>query len=96
MYFFYFRNQFCATHKFVPTIFDSQMGLSTQGEGRIHVTDMDTIEKSNLSRQFLFRERDIGSLKSEVAAREAVEMNKTMKISVKSVRVSKETESKDR
>ena len=31
------------------------------------VTDMDTIERSNLSRQFLFRNTDIGKLKSVVA-----------------------------
>lgn len=36
------------------------MGVATGGSGRVTITDDDVIEKSNLSRQFLFRDWDIG------------------------------------
>ena len=36
------------------------MGIAAGGGGSITVTDDDVIEKSNLSRQFLFRDWDIG------------------------------------
>ncbi len=45
----------------------SMMGVGTGPNGHIYVTDMDTIEKSNLSRQLLFRNSDIGKLKSITA-----------------------------
>lgn len=38
----------------------AMMGISTSDAGSTTVTDDDTIEKSNLSRQFLFRDWDIG------------------------------------
>lgn len=36
----------------------AMIGLAA-GEGEVIVTDMDTIEKSNLNRQFLFRPSDV-------------------------------------
>lgn len=51
----------------------AMMGLATGPYGRISVTDMDQIERSNLNRQFLFRSKDVGKLKSDCAA-EAVQL----------------------
>uniref|UniRef100_A0A915D204 Uncharacterized protein n=1 Tax=Ditylenchus dipsaci TaxID=166011 RepID=A0A915D204_9BILA len=38
----------------------AMMGLGCDSKGKIKITDMDTIEISNLNRQFLFRRKDVG------------------------------------
>ncbi|KAJ3054414.1 SPS-sensor component ptr3 [Rhizophlyctis rosea] len=72
----------------------AMMGLGSGPEGQIYVTDMDTIEKSNLNRQFLFRPKDIGQLKSETAAMAVTAMNPDLagKITSFQERVGPETE----
>jgi ubiquitin-activating enzyme E1 len=57
----------------------SLMGLASGPKGIIQVTDLDTIEKSNLNRQFLFRAKDLGKFKAEVAAVAVAEMNPDLK-----------------
>eukprot|EP01114_Cavostelium_apophysatum_P002407 TRINITY_DN1214_c0_g1_i1.p1 TRINITY_DN1214_c0_g1~~TRINITY_DN1214_c0_g1_i1.p1 ORF type:complete len:1031 (-),score=362.58 TRINITY_DN1214_c0_g1_i1:41-3133(-) len=68
------------------------MGLGTGSKGMIHVTDMDSIEKSNLSRQFLFRPKDVEQLKSRTAATAVKAMNKEVNITPYASRVGAETE----
>ena len=69
----------------------SMIGLCC-GSGQLTVTDDDTIEVSNLNRQFLFRREHINASKSETACGEANKMNKFLKVVPKKNRVSSETE----
>ena len=70
----------------------AMMGVSCSKNGKLAVTDDDTIEKSNLSRQFLFRQTDIGRSKSEVAGQAAQGMNPQLNIASLQNRVCPETE----
>ncbi|CAK7564711.1 MAG: E1 ubiquitin-activating protein [Sporothrix epigloea] len=72
----------------------AMIGLGTGPKGKITVTDMDSIEKSNLNRQFLFRPKDVGNMKSDTAARAVQNMNPDLEGHIVCLRerVSDETE----
>jgi ubiquitin-activating enzyme E1 len=70
------------------------LGAGTRSKGSVILTDMDTIEKSNLSRQLLFRDSDVGKFKS-VAAQEAMSrLNSKMNLNVHTSKVGKDSEAK--
>ncbi|KAG5567042.1 hypothetical protein RHGRI_002570 [Rhododendron griersonianum] len=68
------------------------MGVSCGDQGKLTITDDDVIEKSNLSRQFLFRDWNIGQAKSTVAASAAAAINPCFRIEALQNRVGTETE----
>ncbi|KAK4359233.1 hypothetical protein RND71_021462 [Anisodus tanguticus] len=69
------------------------MGVCCGDKGKLTITDDDVIEKSNLSRQFLFRDWNIGQAKSTVAAAAASLINPRIRIEALQNRASPETES---
>ncbi|GMF48601.1 unnamed protein product [Phytophthora fragariaefolia] len=70
----------------------AMMGVASNKYGSIHITDMDTIEKSNLNRQFLFRSKDVQQAKSSVAARAIKDMNPDVNVQSYVSRVGAESE----
>ncbi len=69
----------------------AMMGIACGG-GTCHVTDMDYIERSNLSRQFLFRESDISHSKSSTAANAVVGMNPSFNVKAYELKCDNATE----
>ena len=70
----------------------AMMGICTNPDSLLTITDHDRIEKSNLSRQFLFRDNDITKLKSECAIKSIKKMNKSINCKYMDEFVNKKTE----
>lgn len=58
----------------------AMLGVACGDNGLITVTDNDRIEVSNLSRQFLFRESNVGQPKSRAAGESVTSMNPAIKV----------------
>ena len=61
--------------------------LAAAGVGRIGIVDFDTIEKSNLHRQVLYSEQDVGKSKADVARERLLQINPNISIEVHKVRL---------
>ena len=61
------------------------------GIGRIRSVDYDRVSKSNLNRQILYKEKDIGKLKTDAAMKNAMEINRDIEYEF----VNKKIDSKD-
>jgi ubiquitin-activating enzyme E1 len=70
----------------------AMMGIGAGAGGQIIVTDNDSIELSNLSRQFLFRSQHIGTSKSTSASDAAKEMNPLLNVRALKLKVWSKTE----
>jgi ubiquitin-activating enzyme E1 len=69
------------------------MGIGCDGsKGKVTCTDNDTIEVSNLNRQFLFRNSNVGHPKSSTACNAAKVMNGLLNVDPLTIKVGKETE----
>ena len=62
-------------------------GLVAAGVGRVHMVDFDHVEESNLTRQLLFTEHDIGRLKVDVAVERLRAINSLIDISGENRRI---------
>ncbi len=70
----------------------AMMGLGCSPEGRVHNTDNDNIEVSNLNRQFLFRKQNVGHSKSETACAIGKVMNPALNVQAYTSLVAPDTE----
>ena len=70
----------------------AMMGFCSDKNNKFTVTDNDNIEISNLSRQFLFRKKNVGKSKSVIAVESVKEMNPNFNGEAKQAKVCNETE----
>jgi ubiquitin-activating enzyme E1 len=67
------------------------MNIANKPKGQVIITDPDCIVLSNLNRQFLFRPKDIGKNKSEIAVESILKMKKDFNIISNNIKVGNDT-----
>jgi ubiquitin-activating enzyme E1 len=70
----------------------SLMGVSCGDSGELVATDNDIIETSNLNRMFLFRQSDIGKMKSKIAIDRVKQINPSANYKERVLKLEKETD----
>ena len=65
--------------------------LTGSGIGRIGLMDFDSVELSNLHRQLLYREQNVGQLKTEIAQQQLSALNSEIKIETYPVKLDNAT-----
>lgn len=68
------------------------MGVASSANGKLTVTDDDSIEISNLNRQFLFRKKHVGSSKAATACSVAKTINPSLNVEAKIMRADPKSE----
>jgi molybdopterin/thiamine biosynthesis adenylyltransferase len=63
------------------------LALAASGVGRLHCIDADTVELSNLNRQFLYTEDDLGKPKADAALARLRRLNSDIEISAERLRL---------
>ncbi|WP_433634018.1 HesA/MoeB/ThiF family protein [Nocardia sp. CA-120079] len=67
-------------------------GLVASGVGQLHCVDADVVELSNLNRQILFRENDIGRSKVEAAVQHLRALNSDVRVTGEQRRITKQSD----
>ncbi len=63
--------------------------LATAGVGEIHLLDFDTVETSNLTRQIMFTEGDVGQKKVDILKKRIHERNSITQVEAKNIKFNK-------
>jgi molybdopterin/thiamine biosynthesis adenylyltransferase len=63
------------------------LALAASGVGRLHCVDDDCVELSNLNRQIIYTEKDIGRLKTDAAAERLRALNSDIDVTTERLRV---------
>jgi molybdopterin-synthase adenylyltransferase len=67
-------------------------GLAAAGVGSVRLVDFDRVEESNLTRQLIYSQDDVGSTKTAAAARSLARLNRHVKVEVVELQVASQAD----